>query len=98
MYDLRAEVNWSEFSRAWHTFLMCCGISSRMPGWQRGACVPGCELCTHTDSKTTAKQEKTTTCTLTMLQAKGEKKEREKNDIINSKFGPGPGAWITHPH
>lgn len=25
-------------------------------------------------------------------------KEREKNDIMNSKFGPGPGAWITHPH
>lgn len=28
----------------------------------------------------------------------GGKREREKNDIMNSKFGPGPGAWITHPH
>lgn len=36
MYWFRAELSWFEFSRARQTFLMCCGISSMIPGSQSG--------------------------------------------------------------
>lgn len=92
MYDFRADVNWSEFSRAKHTFLMCCGISSRMPGWQSGACVPDCELCTHTASRTMTKHKNTTTCTLAMLQA-GIRKKQSKEIIKKWELQICSWAW-----
>ena len=36
MYWFSAELSWLEFSRARQTFLMCVGISSRIPGSQSG--------------------------------------------------------------